>query len=377
MRALLPKEYLEILRDRRTLFNTFVLPFLFYPAFLAFMGWVARKGTETYQKKTYAVGVVNLADSLVLSALRQENLVPRILDQVPGDSLPQAIKAFLVARSDTVLVYYDGADEVSRAVWRRVEHALERVRHQRLVSVLQEVGLDTSWLVPFQVKPVNLATEERMASSALAQILGYLMVLFLFVGGMNAALDTTAGEKERRTLEVLLALVPRRRDVVVAKVLAVSTVSFLTAPVMVLGMLLGMAQAGEAFLMAGKTFVIPWGTIGLMLLLSAPFAVFVASLEVALGSFARSFREAQTYVAPLMMVAVFPIVLASMPFLTFTGWQVLLPVYNIGACFNELLREGVVWSHYLGTFLSNLAYAGIMAGFTLYLFQREDIVFRQ
>ncbi len=377
MKALLRKEFLEILRDRRTLFNTFVIPLLFYPALLAFMGWASQKGTETLVEKPYAVGVVGSADSLMLIALEKEHLQPRLLNRTPGDTLPPDLKAFLVLRNDTVYVYYDGADEVSRAVWRRVQSALEQVRQQRFAEALLKVGLDTAWLVPFRVQEVNLATEERMASSALAQLLGYLMVLFLFIGGMNAALDTTAGEKERRTLEVLLALVPRRRDIVVAKVLAVSAVSFLTAPVMVLGMLLGMAQAGQAFLLAGKTLYIPWGTIGLMLLVSAPFAVFVASLEVALGAFARSFREAQTYVAPLMLTAVFPIVLSSMPFMTFSGWQVLLPVYNLGACFNELLRQGVVWTHYLGTFLSNLVYAGAMAFLTLQLFQRESILFRQ
>ncbi len=376
MIPLLRKEFLEILRDRRTLLNTFVIPLVFYPALLTFMGWIGRKGQEAMVERTYAVGIVGPADSLLLDMIQKERLRPVPLEAVP-DSLPESLKAFLRVRPGTLQVYYDGADEVSRAVQRRLQHALERVKHRRVVAWLQDLGVDTTWLFPFHVETVNLASEERMAASALAQMLGYMMVLFIFIGGLNAALDTTAGEKERRTLEVLLALVPRRRDVVLAKVLAVAVMAFLTAPLMVVGMLLGMAQAGASALLLGQNLYIPWMALILMLLLSVPFAVFVASLEVAIGSFARGFREAQTYTAPLLMVAVFPLLLASLPFFTFSGWKVLVPVYNIGACFNELLREGVVWSHYLGTFGSNLVYAALMVLVTLRLFRQESVLFRE
>ncbi len=376
MIPLLRKEFLEILRDRRTLFNTFVFPLVFYPLFMTFVGWVGQKGQETLEERTYAVGIVGSADTLLLSALQQEHLQPVPLPALP-DSLPRDFKAFLEIQPGTLRVYYDGADEVSRAVQGRLVRALDRLRHQKVVTWLQDLGVDTAWLFPFQVKTVNLASRERMATSALAQMLGYLMVLFIFVGGLNAALDTTAGEKERRTLEVLLALVPRRRDVVLAKVMAVSVMAFLTAPLMVLGMLLGMARAGASAFLLGHHLYIPWGALTLMMVLSVPFAVFVASLEVTIGSFARSFREAQTYTAPLLMLAIFPILLASLPFFTFSGWQVLVPVYNIGACFNELLRQGVVWSHYLGTFVSNLVYAALMVAMTLSLFHRESVLFRE
>src|SRR5262249_41950977 len=150
-------------------------------------------------------------------------------------------------------------------------------------------------------------------------MLGYMLVLLMFTGGMYAVLDMTAGEKERKTMEALLASPAKRGEIVLGKIVA-AIASILATAVLTLASLAytlktstppartGAAAAadmrGDMSAVLG-TIPLDASTLGLIAVIFIPLAVFAASLMFAIALKARSFKEGQTYLTPLVMIVIF------------------------------------------------------------------------
>jgi sodium transport system permease protein len=212
------------------------------------------------------------------------------------------------------------------------------------------------------------------------RVLGYLVLLLMFTGGMYPAIDMTAGEKERRTLEVFLSSPASRREIVMGKILAVMTATISTA-LLSMGSLVyslrygGMARSKEMKEMLGGASM-DAGTFGMVLLTLLPMAVLAASAMIAIAIFARSFKEGQSYLTPLVMLVVFPAAIGGLPGLDLTPALALIPVFNASQLIKQILLGEFSTQLFAITLAANLTYAAIAFFVAVRIFEDESVLFR-
>jgi sodium transport system permease protein len=238
---------------------------------------------------------------------------------------------------------------------------------------------------------VNVAGERKMAGALYGTMLGYILVLLMFTGGMYTVLDMTAGEKERKTLEALLASPARREEIVMGKILVAIT-SVLATAVLTLGSMAyslkstsfpaprpGASAAdapGENLRQMLGTIPLDASNVGLIALVFIPLAIFAASLMFAISLKARSFREGQTYLTPLVMVVIFPALLGGLPGLKMTPALCLIPIFNASQMIHEILIGEASPINFLVTMAANLVYSVIAFQLATRMFDDEKVLFR-
>lgn len=378
------KECRESLRDRRVLLNALVLGPLLTPLlFMVMMHMIVGRELEKAERPLpVAVVGAQYAPNFV-AALRQMGVEPR-------PSIPDPEAAVREQREDLVL----RIDAQFGASWRagrpaQVELLFDSSRQdvrgevERLQAILEGYSSRTGSLrllargvAPTVVSPLVVASRDLASPQARgAQLLGilpYFLVLTVLIGGMWLAIDSTAGERERQSLEPLLVNPVGRGHVLAGKMLA--TAAFSTASLF-LGLL--------AFYVAGR--LMPDDGSGLGLSLGLPFValafadmlplvLLIAAAQVWIASYARSFREAQTYLGLAQLVPLIPsIVMMAMP-LRAQGGLLLVPLFGQQVTILALLRgqPAQPLAMALGSAATLLAAAGIFA-LTLRLYRSERV----
>jgi sodium transport system permease protein len=208
-----------------------------------------------------------------------------------------------------------------------------------------------------------------------------MFVMFMLMGAMYPAIDMTAGEKERRTMEMLLSSPAGRGEIVLGKILVAITASFMTAILAIISFrvssFLGMnaSRSGQQpqlmmqLSLDAKTFVLIFVSI-------IPMAVLSATLMIAIATLAKSYKEAQSYLAPLLLIAVIPAMVSLLPGVKLNPGMALIPIVNFSLLIKELILGDWSWTSFTLTILSNLIYAAIAFTAAVMVFKNERILFR-
>jgi ABC-2 type transport system permease protein/sodium transport system permease protein len=215
---------------------------------------------------------------------------------------------------------------MSRNAARHLEALCTEANARRLAAQVRWRGLPQRD-DPVKVRARVVADPGPKRSPVLPALVPLILILMTMTGAVYPAIDLTAGERERGTLEVLVAAPIPRMSVLFAKYVAVLTVAMLTALINLGTMTatLHLSGLGQAIFGSSLTPLVFVQVLGLLLL----FAAFFSALLLALTSFARSFKEAQAYLIPLMLVAMMPGMLALMPGLKLSGPKVVAPLINV------------------------------------------------
>ena len=379
------KEMLDTIRDRRTLISMVAVPLLAIPLLLLVM---SRFVSSTERKA---------GDEALTIAVRGAGRLPGILNALTGagfklasrDDLEAAIakKAIAAGVEPVVLpgagrievkVYSDMTQRSSQVAAGRIRAALAVFRENGIKLKLAALGLPASIADPFAVKSVNLAPEKKMAGMLWGSIMGYCVVLLMFTGGMYPAIDMTAGEKERRTLEVVLSSPAGRGAIILGKVLATTTAVLVTAVLAMASLIVSFrfADFGNGAGKAVGRVPLDATNIALVFVALVPMAVLGASLMVAIALLAKSFKEAQSYLTPLVMASLFPLLVGMLPGLQLTPALALIPLFNVGQLIKEIFLGEYSHLAFAITMASNIVYAGLAFFAAVRVFSKESVLFR-
>jgi sodium transport system permease protein len=210
-------------------------------------------------------------------------------------------------------------------------------------------------------------------SSPLGAFLPLMLVLMTMTGAVYPAIDLTAGERERGTLEILMAAPVARAHLLTGKFIAVLTVAVLTAVINLVAMLLTLYATGfdRVLLADGATFEM----FVQILVLLVVFASFFSAVLLSITSFARSFREAQAWLIPLMLVSLAPGILSLMPGVQLTVGLALVPLVNIVLLGRELFQGTAAAHLYAVTLLSTLVYTILALRVAASVFGHDTVLF--
>ncbi len=224
---------------------------------------------------------------------------------------------------------------------------------------------------------------KKWAAQILGGLVPYFVILLCLTGAMYPAMDLTAGEKERGTIETILCSPVSRTHLVLGKFLMVLTASIATAVLAIASMAVSFG-VGKKLLLAftngsadsALQITITGKAMASIFFVVLPLAVFFSAALLALSLFAKSFKEAQSYISPLMIVVVLPAVASLLPGVELNASLALIPVLNTSLVSKEIITGTYHWNLIALIFLSSSVYAGIALAIAVKLFQREDVLFR-
>jgi ABC-2 type transport system permease protein/sodium transport system permease protein len=409
--AIYRKELLNILRDRRTLAAMVVIPVVLYP--LLMLGFLRAMETEQdwLQRQRFFIEVddeqtADFLDGLVKAVRQSEDWQGQdrarfeiLVGQTPADQLGDTVQLHanieVKPRPEPfppqlqVQIDYSEINTRSRTAMEQLVDVLNRYGREMTRLSLRRLleresgrpATEAASDVDLVLRPVDIemhsaATEEQRGGWALGQIVPIILVLMTITGAVYPAIDLTAGERERGTLETLLATPVPVLHVVIAKFLVVATIGLLAATINVLSVAATMYFGGvaEAIAAQGPTRF-PGGALPIILVCMVPFALLSAAILVAACSFARSFKEAQNYVMPIIIVSLIPAVAATLPSIQLRGAMLVLPVGNMVLLARELLQQTFTWGQVAVVLLSTTLYAAAAVAVAARLFGQEAVLF--
>ncbi len=381
-KVLFVKDALDVLRDRRAAFLTFIFPVLLYPILFPVMGKV-RSWNRRFERDTVSVGLVGDYDDF--HDLMHELDGVQFTTDLSGDLQTllrehvDAIIEFDDSRAQEgfsrVVVRYDGAQGVSREAFRRVMNALELYR----VALLERRFDDGVSRVPVTemvvVNEVDASDSNERGEALLGRILPAVIVLLLVAGGAFVAIDTLAGEKERGTLETLLIHPVSPGQIALAKF----SVVFVCSIVAVLLNLMGMFAAhslgwGVDPALADDLAMPGFRALVLVAVLLLPLAVLSSAVLLAVSARARSFREAQTFLVPVVLMGLIPALIAAMPNVELNVMTAWIPVCSVALALRDAVAGETDLVASTLAFATTALYATLSVRYVAGLLLREETI---
>ena len=351
------KELKDMLRDRRTLMSMIVIPTLLMPGLMLLIGTVTVKVIKKASQETPTIMVLGGEDSPAVRSALAENIRIRLVATTPdwrqrisdkkvraAVEIPPGFDTALEhGEARTVKIYnYEGEVRSGFGV-NELRRFFNEYRDKVLTARLTARGLPDTFVRPFEVKTENVAAAEKVGGNAIGGMIPYFFIILCFTGAMYPAIDLTAGEKERGTMETILCSPIARLDLVLGKFLMVLTASLATvvfsvlsmAATVVLGGTMLLKSAGGAAAMKGGVaaggvipLLNPLGMLGVVAMI-LPVAVMFAAVQLAVALYAKSYKEAQSYLSPFIVVIVMPAVIGLLPGVELNARLALVPILNL------------------------------------------------
>src|SRR5262249_11367150 len=191
----------------------------------------------------------------------------------------------------------------------------------------------------------------------------------------------TAGEKERRTIEMLLSSPAGSGEIVSGKILVAITMSLITSALTIISFGVSFYFGVRGFRSIRQPQLImeiplDTKTFALIFISIIPLAILSATLMIAISTFAKSFKEAQSYLTPLLLVAIMPATVSLLPGFKLNAGMAFIPIVNFSQLIKELMLGDWSWTGFTLTLLSNLIYAAIAFTAAVKVFKNERILFR-
>jgi sodium transport system permease protein len=387
------KELRDLLRDRRTLRSMILVPLVVMPLMMQGMFRLTRTVTTNAMAEVPTVQILGGEDSPgVVSRLKSD---PKLRIEPATDDWKQRIadKKIRAAvkipdhfdsdlRNGTgnqVTIYnYEGEIRSGFAVT-ELDGFFRKLSDEVVRKRLEVRGLSPSLIKPFATVRENVAPPAKVAGNRIGGLVPYVIVILCFVGAIYPAIDLTAGEKERGTMETLLCSPVARTEIVAGKFLMVLTSALAAVAIACISMTLsfqlsGPKSAGGAAEL-GLTHVDPAGVVGVVILI-LPVAVLFSAVLLTLGLWARNHREALTYMQPFMFIILMPAIIGMMPGIELNSRYALVPILNLSLACKEMLSGVWHWHLLVLIFASLSAYAVIALSVAVRMFNRESVVFR-
>lgn len=396
------KEVLSTIRDQRAIISNLVLPLVLLPVIMLGMPLLLGGLFEREAVSVTEVAVQGASDlpAELRSELEAQNVAlievddpeaaVRDGDFAAGLVIPPGFAADVEAGENTnVTLLAKLGNMRSELNASKVQEALSAYQRQVVAARLGAAGLDPAILQPVSVQRIDASSEAERSSGQLSWLIPFFIAIWTLTGGQMTAIDATAGEKERGTLESLLVAPVRRSEVVAGKFLATMVFGLAAALAAIVGYLVGGVALRSIFLprlgddaeslvsMMGGSLAVDAGSIVLLLISAVLLAAVVSAVLIGICMFARSFKEAQSYVAPLSFLFVIPAVALQFKDLIGLGDAAYyVPVFNALLVMDDIVKGTVTAQHMLMTWASLAVVIVLLLIFAYRNFTREDVIFR-
>jgi sodium transport system permease protein len=393
-----------MLRDRTTLFMMILLPIIIYPLISVTSAYMVIQSSDNMKRASTNI-VINRDEADFTGALRayfdkgknKYDIKFAVMDtaeihsavakktlsvyiELP-DNFGEKIKS---GKSSEITLKYDLSNDKSGYARGEITRAINGFREKVVGRNLEALKVDKAMIYPFDINGVNIATPSQMGDSFLARILPLVIIMFATLGSFYPAIDVTAMEKERGTLETLLLAPASALDIMFAKFLAVFCLTMFSIVINLLSISLTITHgyfiiqkisASSRALDLINFSISPYSIIAIFVFM-APIACIMSALMMQVAIFARNFKEAQNYMTPILLVFMLPPMVSLLPGYSLNFSNSFIPVVNLTLLLKGMLVSNYQLSHAVITFTVNFILSILTLVAAAKIFASENILFR-
>ncbi len=386
VRVVFGKEVRDNARDRRAMVSALLYPLL-GPAIIVLMFTVMERQFTEQEESQLELPVVGAEHApALITFLGQQGVV---IQEAPADPeaevragdldvvlvIPEDYPAeFSRGRPATVRIVIDDSRQASAVPIRRTRRLLGSYGRQVAALRLLARGVSPAVIRPLATETLDVATPQSQAANFLG-LMPYFLIFSVFIGGMYLAIDSTAGERERGSLEPLLMNPVARWELVVGKLCAVLVFTFIAVveTLVVFALVLNVISLEH---MMGVQMSLSPGAVVSVLLIVLPLMPLAAALQLIIASFTRSFKEAQNYLSLLPLVPALPGLLLMFVPVKPKLWAMLIPTFGQQLLINQVMRgEELLPVNIITSAVVTLAVALLFVLTAIRLYERERILF--
>ena len=426
IKNLFKKEMLDVLRDKKTVILMLVVPVILYPLLFIVVMQLMVAISTSMEEQNYRIAVEAEDDGAFLHRLTADGAKPddksglleadgTVKTDASGETEDSAESDDEDERTYTITVvdaksiddyeaaleneeldvyihgtmkdgkprydvYYISSVTNSNYAMNIVMDVFDEYREELTGIKIEELGLDVHEILePVLYENKDTASREQSLGSIMGSILPFMLVVSLLMGPMYPAIDTTAGERERGTLETMLTLPVTNRQLIVSKFLTVAAIGMISALLNIISMggiaiymykIYDMQTEAADFDMA-KFY--PAILVGILSVFA--FSLFISAVIMCVTSFAKSYKEANNYITPLMLVVLFVGYIGFIPNIELTRTMAMIPVANICLLIKNILVFKIDYMIIALVLISNIAYAVFAILFLSKIYDSETILF--
>lgn len=393
MTALLKRELRDILRDKKTLFTMVVIPILLYPLLIIGMSALMSAIMSSQAEKTYLVAFdTDAAVEKEFETIFKENKEDigyeiEIVETAGYEEALEAeeIDAFVRETGEGAysLNYLSAKDKSATAV-SALGAAFDIYRENLSKQRIEDAGLDVETMLnPISFQREDLSSTEESVGNLIGSMMPFFIIVSILLGAIYPAIDVTAGEKERGTLETLLTLPVTNFEMIMSKFLAVSVIACVSAMLNVFSMGGAMVFLVSSSLssVADINITIHYETFipGILftLLVMMFFALLVTAVCMCTCVFAKSFKEANNYATPVMLIFMFGSYVTMIPDMELTAQTAAIPIVNVALMVEGLFQFSYNYGLFAIVLFSNVAYSLLAIMILGKIYNSEAVLFSE
>lgn len=394
----------DTVRDRRTLLSMVLIPILLMPLIMVGMFKLIESQQKSQAEQTVKVTIINEAaaprlvekfkaagkiEIVSVSGDAEKSVANGNIDAVL--SLPEDFQEKIAAQEPLEIGLISKSTNLnSLNVSSALALAVSQFNNELLAARFDEQGVDPKILSGVTVANRDVATAKETGGYILGFMIPLFIVIYSIAGGQYTAIDVSAGEKERKTLEALFLTPARRIEIVLGKFLAVATVALISIVLAIGSLYVTFVYVGDAGMLAADmstggaganiigelNFSVEPQAALLLFAVSVFLVLMFSAFLLSISIFAKSFKEAESYISPAYLVVILPIVFVnSVPTFEPMLWHYAIPAVNAVLLFKEVLMGTYDTTHILVTFASLIvaSAAAILIATKIYL--KEKVLF--
>ena len=392
VKAIFKKEMIDILRDKRTLFMGIILPLILYPILMLIMSQIITMSMNSIESEDINIAfeknpneeLVSIIENYTDEGTGHINIVNT--NDYKKDLEDGYIDAYIDIKYEDKIeayeIYINSSKENTSSVNNKLESIFTFYKDNKVKHKIEQSNLDVKeTLDPVVYETVDIAKNEELAGAVLGQILPFILIMGVLLGAIYPAIDSMAGEKERGTLETLFTLPVTNLELVMGKYIAVSFCAIVTAILNVVSILLTLIYILMTGNLTGQLFSdsLKISNLAAPLLITiicvCLFAMVVSAVSMCVCSLAKSFKDAQNYITPVMFLVLIPSYASMIPNMNLDRTTSVIPVVNISLLIKSVLSSQVNLGLIALVFISNFAFVILAIILLSKMFNSEEILF--
>ncbi|MDV3426827.1 MAG: ABC transporter permease [Bacillota bacterium] len=383
------KELTDLFRDKKTFLMAILIPLVMFPLLFGIMGRVINK-TENDLKKETKIAITEKQESNLSKFIKKQQGI-KVIESSDAEKDIKEGKIYLAIKipddfdksivkenNPEIEIIYDNSSQNSLSTYSAIKGYIEQYSKVIVGERLEKRGINITILNP--VKITEKTTEKEDSGTGkfmLSLMLPLLIVLYSVTGPLPAATDLGAGEKERGTLEPLLTTKAGRMSLLWGKFLAITLMGLITNIATIIGLIFASKQPGSILTLGGGSYSISVGIIILIGVFALLTTMVFGAIELSISIYARSFKEASTYLSPLTIIAMVPTYATYM--LDAKNISLIyfnIPLSNVVCIIKEFIA-GIYNPVHIGlTTVWTIAYIFGSILFDRFMCSREEVIFR-
>lgn len=372
----LKKELKLIIRDKKSLLMMAITP-LFIPIFVILMSYVYEELTVNTKEKTYEVGVnYNLSEE----EKELSNKEVKYIKYNDKTELEKAYKnnkiiAYIIKEENNYNIYTNTQSEDGSIITTYIMSYLENYNNYLGQSYLVNNNIDINKVYNNISYNVNEIKGESIFGNQIILMAITFTIMSITLSSIYTSTDTTAGEKERGTLETILTFPIKRKDLVLGKYLAISISGLIT---MIIGIILSIISLyyvkNNFSIYENVIFNINIKTIALTSIILLTYTFFISGICITIASFTKTFKEAQSSLTPISLITCVPMFLEILN-INITNGLSFIPIINHTIMVDNILTGTINISNILITIISSIIYIILLLIFINKMYKSERILF--